>query len=204
MLKVDGGSSTIQRQPETVTKPTVKPATTNTTSNPEINAAVYAKNDQISLHANIVRFKLNAQISTTAAQTTPTLTQQEAVERANQIIADNGGKGNLNTDGVGRDLAEIARQNPAEAWAITQTMLGTEIDQDGRGKVEENDKDEIAQSFANALSDDELITVGQNSDGKALLERFSTHLLTGSVHDDERDSALRLQTGAKGYAPPAI
>lgn len=204
MLKIDGGSSKIHKQTETVTKPKFKPSTTNSGSRPDTNAAVYAKGNQNTQHASLLKFKLNTQVALSAAQKAPTITPQEAEDRANQIIADNGGKGNLNTDGVGRDLAEIARQNPADAWAVSQAMLGTEIDQDGKGKVKENDKDEIAQSFANALSDNELTTIGQNSDGKAMLERFSTHLLSGNVHGDERDSALRLQTGARGYPPPQL
>lgn len=206
-LKVDGGSSTVQTQPEKVIKPTVKPTTANVSSNPDTNASVYAKQSQNTQQAGILKVKLNAQFtntSTTAVGQTPTLTPQEAEAKADQIIADNGGKGNLNTDGVGRDLAEIAKQNPADAWAITQAMLGDKIDQNGNGKIKENDKDEIAQSFEKALSNDQLSTIGQSSDGKALLERLSTHLLSGNVHGDERASAQRLQTGANGYPPPKL
>ncbi|HYP51129.1 MAG TPA: hypothetical protein VEQ34_09325, partial [Pyrinomonadaceae bacterium] len=166
------------------------------------NGSVYANRSDGNLQANVVRFKLNVQV---AAQTgAQSLSQTQARQRADEIIANNGGKDNLDTEGVGRDLANLARQNPADAWAVTQEILGAEIDQDGRGKVEENDKDEIAQSFAGNLSDAELNAVGQNASGRAMLERFGTHLQSGSVHDDERATALRLETAAKGYPPPEL
>lgn len=201
MLKVDGGtSSDVRREEPNYQKPEVK---TNLArrDEPATNGSVYANRSDSNLQANVVRLKLNVQV--TASATAP-LTQAQAEQRADEIIAANGGKDILDTEGVGRDLANLARQNPADAWTVTQAMLGTEIDQDGNGKIEENDKDEIAQSFADNLSDDELETIGQNSGGKAMLERFQTHLLSGSVHDDERAIAVRLETAAKGYTPPEL
>ena len=204
VYKVDGGSSAIPRKDLTVKKPAEKPAEINKIPNPKKEAGVYANRDQNNQQANILKYKLNAQFILPADVPIPKITLAEANSRADEIIAKNGGKDNLNTDNVGRDLADIARQNPADARAITEAMLGDKIDQDGKGKVKENDKDEIAQSFAQSLSDSELKTVGQNADGKALLERFKTHLLSGSVHDDERADALRLETAAKGYPPPQL
>lgn len=93
MLKVDGGgSSTIQRQPETVLEPSVKPANTNTSSTQETNASVYANSNQNSQTANLIRFKLNAQFTTTAARTTPTITPQEAQQKAGGIKAKSNSK----------------------------------------------------------------------------------------------------------------
>lgn len=200
-LKVDGGASSSVRREETDHKKT------EVKSNPirrdeTTNGAVYANRSDNNLQADVVRLKLNVQVGANAAA--PTFTQAQARRRADEIIAANGGKDNLDTEGVGRDLANLARQNPADAWAVTQEILGAEIDQSGRGKIEENDKDEIAQSFAGNLSDGELSAVGQNSGGRAMLERLQAHLLSGSVHDDERDTALRLETAAKGYPPPEL
>ena len=201
-LKVDGGaSSNVRREEPDYKKNEVQP-TLGRRNEPTTDGAVYARRSDGNLQANVVRFKLNVQVSAQAAA--PALTQTQARRRADEIIAGNGGKDNLDTEGVGRDLANLARGNPSDAWAVTQEILGAEIDQDGSGKVEENDKDEIAQSFADNLSDDELNTIGQNSGGKAMLERLQTHLLSGSVHDDERDTALRLETAAKGYPPPEL
>jgi hypothetical protein len=202
MLKVDGGgTSNVRREEPDYKQPEVK---TNLVRRDDstTNGAVYANRSDGNLQANVVRFKLNVQVTTQTGA--PTLTPTQAQQRADEIIADNGGKSNLDTEGVGRDLANLARRNPVDAWTVAQEMLGAEIDQDGNGKVEENDKDEIAQSFADDLSDGELTTIGQNSGGKAMLERLQTHLLSGSVHDDERDTALRLETAAKGYTPPEL
>ncbi|HEX8368799.1 MAG TPA: hypothetical protein VF604_09670 [Pyrinomonadaceae bacterium] len=200
-LKVDGGaSSNVRREEPDYKKTEVK---SNLFRRDETsNGAVYANRSDNNLQANVVRFKLNVQVNANAAG--PTLTQTQARRRADEIIANNGGKDNLNTEGAGLDLANLARQNPADAWAVAQEILGAEIDQDGRGKIQENDKDEIAQSFADNLSDDELNAVGQSAGGRAMLERLQTHLLSGSVHDDERDTALRLETAAKGYPPPEL
>lgn len=204
VYKVDGGGVSSTRREEPVIKKTeVKPSVTQTET-PQTNAAVYTNRRDNINQANILRVKLNAQIAAPVTQTTPTITPQEAEQKADEIIKQNGGKGNLDTEGVGRDLAEIAKTNPADAWAITQAMLGDSIDQGGRGKIEENDKDEIAQSFAQNLTDGELKTIGENSGGKAMLERFRNHLLAGNVHDDERADALRLETAAKGYGPPKL
>ncbi|HEX8734230.1 MAG TPA: hypothetical protein VF721_02835 [Pyrinomonadaceae bacterium] len=201
-LRVDGGASSNVRREEPDYRKTEVGTNLVRREDSTTNGAVYARRGDGNLQANVVRLKLNVQVTTQA--NAPTLTQTQASRRADEIIAANGGKGNLNTEGAGRDLANLARQNPADAWAVTQEMLGAEIDQDGRGKVEENDKDEIAQSFAGNLSDSELNTIGQNAGGKAMLERFRTHLLSGSVHDDERATALRLETAANGYPPPEL
>lgn len=199
MFKVDGGSSTINKQTYTVKKPALKPTDTNTNTNPQTNAAVFAKSNQTTQQANLLRFKLTAQFSPTAAKSTPTITPQEAQQKADEIINNNGGRDNLNTDGVGRDLADIARQNPADAWAITQAMLGDKIDEDDKGKIKENDKDEIAQQFTEALQDSEIATLSRDENGRNLLDRMQHHLLSGSVHGDERNTADRIQTELGKY-----
>ena len=200
MFKVDGGgSSTINQQTFTVKKPTVKPTETNTNTNPQTNAAIFAKSNQTTQQANLLRFKLTAQFRPTAATSTPTITPTEAAQKADEIIKNNDGRDNLNTDGVGRDLADIARQNPADAWAITQAMLGDKIDEDDKGKIKEEDKDEIAQQFTEALQDTEIATLARDENGRNLLDRMQHHLLSGKVHDDERDTADRIQNELGKY-----
>jgi hypothetical protein len=193
VYKVDGGVSGIRREEPVIKKPEVKPAVVRN-DNPQTNAAVYTNRSDTDNQAGVLRVRLNSQFAAAPArQVTPTISPAEAQQRADDIIKANGGKDNLNTEGVGRDLAAIAKTNPADAWAITHAMLGDSIDQDDKGKVKEKDKDEIAQSFTNNLNDSELDTVAKDESGRAMLERMQRHLLSGSVHGDEYQTADRLQ-----------
>ncbi len=198
VYKVDGGSAASTRREEPVIKkPEVKPAFIRR-ENPETNAAVYTNRRDNSNHANVLRVRLNAQFAAPVRQT-PIITPQEAATRADEIIRSHGGKDNLDTEGVGRDLAAIAKTNPSEAWAVTHTMLGDSIDEDDKGKVKEHDKDEIAQSFANNLNDSELDSLARDENGRAMLERMQRHLLSGSVHGDEIETAERIQSSIGKY-----
>ncbi|HEY8561478.1 MAG TPA: hypothetical protein VIL74_13970 [Pyrinomonadaceae bacterium] len=197
VYKVDGTSAANTRREEPVVrKPEVKPQTTRT-ENAETNAAVYANRSATTNQANVLRIKLNASFAVEPARRTPTITTTEAARRADEIIRDNGGKDDLDTEGVGRDLAEIARANPADARAVAEAMLGDSIDQDDQGKIKEEDKDEIAQSFTNNLSDSDLDRAARDESGRAMLERMQRHLIAGSVHSDETETAERIQ-GAIG------
>jgi hypothetical protein len=200
VYKVDGGGSVSNTRSEepVIRKPEIKPRFIRNET-PRANAAVYTNRGDRTNQANVLRFKLNAQLAAPLPPTTPTITRLEAEQRADEIIGTNGGKDNLNTEGVGRELAEIAKTNPADAWAITHAMLGDSIDQDDTGKVRENDKDEIAQSFAANLSDAEIDAVARDENGRALLERMQRHLLSGSVHGDELQTAERLQKAIGKY-----
>lgn len=189
VYKVDGGGVSNTRREEPVIKKTeVKPAYIRNET-PQTNAAVYTNRIDNTNQANVLRFKLNAQFTAPVRQTTPTITPQEAAQCADEIIANNGGKDNLNTEGVGQDLADIAGTNPADVRAITEAMLGDSINQDDKGKIKEADKDEIAQSFTDNLTDAEIDAVASDDNGRALLERMQRHLLSGSVHGDEIDTA---------------
>lgn len=199
VYKVDGTSGINPRREEPViNKPVVKPQTVRT-ENAETNAAVYANRSDTTNQANFLRVKLNTPFAVAPARQTPPISPTEAAQRADEIISDNGGKDNLNTEGVGQDLAEIARTNPADARAITEAMLGDSIDQDGDGKIKEEDKDEIAQSFTNNLSDSDIDSVARDENGRALLERMQRHLLSGSVHGDETETAERIQQSVGKY-----
>ena len=187
-FRVDGGggSPSINRKPIEVKKPEIKPLRANVESNGETNAAVYANRGQNNLQANFVRFRLNAQLAAPAAGTTPTITQQEARARAERIIENNGGRDNLNTDNVGRELADIARQNPADAELIT-----AEIYKDDR--IKDGDRDEVAQSFTQALSDTDLEQLAGTREGQRLLKEIETNLHQYPVHGDEAADANRIR-----------
>ncbi|HEY0460698.1 MAG TPA: hypothetical protein VGC97_16290 [Pyrinomonadaceae bacterium] len=199
VYKVDGGSISNTRSEEVpvIKKTEVKPSFVRKEPAPAA-AAVYTNRSDTNNRANVMRLKLNAPFTAPVRQT-PTITPQQAQSRADEIIKNNGGKDNLNTEGAGRDLAAIAKTNPAEAWAVTGAMLGDKIDEDDKGKVSENDKDEIAQSLTNNLNDSELDTLARDENGRALLERMQRHLLSGSVHADETATAERLQTAVGRY-----
>lgn len=194
-FKIDQAKSLIQKQFK-AQNITPKPRIPFKPSTPTDNSAVYVKRSENNTLATTVKQKIKLQFaqtnSTNVNQIAPTITPQEATDRADEIIKNNGGKNSLNTDNVGRDLAEIAKQNTADAWTVTQAMLGNQIDQDGKGKVKENDKDEIAQSFVESLSDGELSAIASDENGRKLLERMNTHLLSGSVHGDEIDTSERV------------
>src|SRR5687768_13644079 len=105
VYKVDGGVARPQSEEPVIKKPEVKPNLIRD-HNSTTNAAVYASRNEGHHQANLTRFRLNAQVSPTVNQTTPTITPAEARQRADEIIAANGGRDNLDTEGVGRDLAE--------------------------------------------------------------------------------------------------
>ena len=196
-LKIDGGASSVRREETTVRRTEVRAEFVRRES-PAANSAVHAKLSDANFQANVRQARLYAQ-SSSQPSTAPTITRDEARRRADAIIADNGGRDNLDTDGVGRALADEARSNPADAYLIAQEMLGDRIDQDDKGKIREDDKDEIAQSFADSLEETEIATLARDAGGRALLDRMQHHLLSGSVHQDEIASADRLQTELGKY-----
>jgi hypothetical protein len=200
VYKVDGGGvSGTRREEPVIKKAEIKPDFIRHET-PRTNAAIYTNRSDSTNQANVLRVRLNARFTAAPVRpTTPTITPQEAAQGGDEIIRNNGGKENLNTEGAGRDLAAIAKTNPADARAITEAMLGNSIDQNDQGKIREEDKDEIAQSFTNNLNDAEIDAVARDANGRALLERMERHLLSGSVHGDEIDTADRLQKAIGKY-----
>lgn len=192
--KVKGEVSNVVNEVSVVKTPEVKKTPARSESSPLSNAAVVAKKNDGNFQANMRQAALYAQAGGTAlTQITPKLTPAEATQKADEIIKNNGGRDNLNTDNVGRDLTEIAETNPADAWAITQAMLGDRIDEGGKGKIKEEDKDEIAQGFVKNLNDSDIAALAKDENGRNLLDRMQHHLLSGSVHEDERADADRIQ-----------
>jgi hypothetical protein len=186
VYKVDGGGVSSTRKEE----PVIKKAEVKTDfirkETPQTNAAVYTNRSENNTQANILRVKLNAQFSPVAKQVAPTITQDEAKQKADDIIKRNGGKDNLNTDNAGRELAEIAKQNPADARAITHEIYQND-------KIKDEDRDEIAQSTARALNDTELSQLASSKDGQAMLKEIETNLLQRPVHEDESADANRVR-----------
>ena len=205
-FKIDAGKSFVPKiikpklpEPQQVTPQTFSPTDNGSVLNNRATNDYHAKSIKSQLTANFFQTQPPAIVAQQAI-VEPTLTQQQVEQRAEEIIDNNGGKDNLNTDDVGRDLAEIAIQNPADAWLVTQEILGTEIDQDGDGNVKENDKDEIAQSFVESLEQGEINDLARDQDGRQLLERMQTHLLTGSVHNDEIDTSDKITAALSEFS----
>lgn len=192
-LKVDGGgSAAITKQNVEVKKAEVKTTEVKTTSvknnvsSAETNAAVYANRDQNAQRADLVKSRVNPQLQTTALRTTPTITPQDAETRANEIIESNGGKDDLNTDAAGQQLAEIAKDNPADAQLIAQEIYSDD-------RIKDEDRDEIAQSFVQNLNDAELAEVANSAEGRGLLKIAEDNLNQRPVHPDEAADANRVR-----------
>lgn len=94
----------------------------------------------------------------------------------------------LNHEGLGGELAEIAKNDPARAAALTDNILD---------KVDGGDKDEVAQSFIEAMSPEELRAFAATEEGKAALEQCRHHLDEGWTTGDEDDTIARIDTAIK-------
>jgi hypothetical protein len=92
--------------------------------------------------------------------------------------------GKATTDDVGKELAELSVNNPAQGRATIEATMP---------RLAEADRDEVAQSFTQRLSDKQLQKLATTPDGRALLQRVKQELLAGKVHDDERHDADRIQ-----------
>ncbi len=115
----------------------------------------------------------------------PPLTETEANAGADKYInAHNGVKNEDDAYGVGKDLAELAKTDPAAAAAIMQKV------QDKLADTKYGDN--AASGFVDNSSDDVLKSVAQTPGGSGVLGNLQHHLLSGSVHDDEVNQAQRL------------
>lgn len=193
-MKIEGVSiAKIAKKEETVVRTTIKTQVQRLETARDHASVIVAKHD-LNSAANLVKARLTNAFAAVAKPAAAPLSADEAKAKADAIIASNGGRDNLDTEGVGRDLAEMAKTDPAGARAVQLAMFGNRIDEDGKGKLEEGDKDEIAQSFAESLSDGDIAKLAASNEGRAMLERFERHLLSGSVHGDERRAAERFET----------
>ncbi|NNE66812.1 MAG: hypothetical protein HKN33_09620 [Pyrinomonadaceae bacterium] len=189
-VQLDAGNVT--KKTATISKTATKTATSTrsaakiATPGPEANASVTAKRAELRSSANLV--KHNVTNTFVAGGSTPK-------DRADELIRVNGGTDNLDTDRVGHEIANIATNDPAEALAISEHVLAD---------VKDSDRDEVAQSFADALTDNQIQKLGAGKEGNELLQLHKDHLLDGKVHGDERASAARLQNGIQGFPTPEL
>ena len=118
---------------------------------------------------------------------------REIQMQAGKIIADAGGRENLDAKKVGEQIAAVAQTDPGRAYALARVILGNQVDTNGKGIVRDHDKDQIVESMVNKFSDDDLARIARTSNGKALLQRSQQHLLYGDVSDSEQKVADRIQ-----------
>ena len=117
----------------------------------------------------------------------------EIQTQAAKIIADAGGRENLDAKKVGEQIAVVAQTDPGKAYALARVILGNQVDTNGKGIVRDHDKDQIVESMVNKFSDDDLARIARTSNGQALLQRSQQHLLYGDVSDSEQKTADRIQ-----------
>jgi hypothetical protein len=111
---------------------------------------------------------------------------QRSTQQANTIMAGNGGRDHLNADAAGKQLAQLAATDPAVAGLTGQKMLTS---------LKGTDKeDNVAQAFVETLTNDQLKDLAKTPEGAAFLKSAKDHLLSGSVHDRERNAADRIDT----------
>lgn len=115
-------------------------------------------------------------------QTTP----DPAAEADALIRRHTNGDGDVNTDALGQELAQTVVQDPARNRATHEAVID---------RMSDGDRDEVAQSFTDAMSDEQLRQLATTPDGRSVLTKTEGALLSGSVHDDERDTANRIYTG---------
>jgi hypothetical protein len=84
---------------------------------------------------------------------------------------------------VAQDLRQEIRERPQEATKLVMNALE---------QVKADDRDELAQEFIRAHSDEELKALGQTEAGKGALALSVNELAKGKVHKDEAEDAKRV------------
>lgn len=94
----------------------------------------------------------------------------------------------LNTDDLGKELGDLALNEPERAAALTDNILD---------KIDGGDKDELAQSFVESIGPAGLRELAQNEKGRELLGTLRHHLDEGVTWDDEDATIARIDTAIK-------
>lgn len=127
-----------------------------------------------------------------AAAVKPAVDYFEIDRRADELIKKHTDDGiiwdSLNTDNLGRELADTAKTDPDTAAALTDNILD---------KIDGGDKDEIAQSFVESLNPEELREFAATDRGRELLGTLRHHLDEGATWDDEEATMRRIDNSIK-------
>lgn len=126
------------------------------------------------------------------ATTKPPIDYFEIDKSADELIKKHTKDGffgdSLKTDDLGRELADIAKTDPDRAAALTDNILD---------KIDGGDKDELAQSFVESMSPEELREFAATDRGRELLGKLRHHLDEGITWGDERDAMRRIDNAIK-------
>lgn len=199
-MGVDGVGYTVPVKE--VEQPKVEPLKTENTEPQKLQAPLdntatignFAFNGAVTKESLNRTLDAKVEAETKPADTPPTkeIDYFEIDKQADELIKKHTDDGffsdSLKTDDLGKELAEIAKKEPEKAAALTDNILD---------KIKGSDKDEVAQSMVEAMSPEELREFAKNEKGKEILEQLKDHLLSGSVWDDERDTAKRIDTAIK-------
>lgn len=153
-----------------------------------------------SFQADIVKANLqklfDANNSTTNSTATsapkPPVDYFEIDKKADELIKNHTEDGflffgdSLDTDGLGKDLADIAKKDSTPARALTDNVLD---------KISDSDRSKVANNLVKSMRPEELRDAAKTADGRKMLEQLKGYLASGS--DDEKKSATRIDTAIK-------
>lgn len=132
-----------------------------------------------------------------AAQTTaitapePSFDYNEIDQQADEIInrhtSENIFGKRFDEEAAGRELAEIAKTDPARAAALTDNVFD---------KIDEGDRNGLAQGFVNNLSSDELRAFARDDNGREVLNQLKDQI-SGPFWDNNKDIKNRVETAIK-------
>lgn len=91
----------------------------------------------------------------------------------------------LDEEALGKELAQMAEKNPAAAAATVRAVMN---------KLDDGDKDDVAQAFANSISKDKARELAMTPDGREAMKTMAKELRSGWDTDDERMQAFKLDT----------
>lgn len=183
-MGVEGVKRTNTEVQREIIKPKVEPKKTELTNTDNRNTVVGNQTNQ----GNQVKFKLNALFdSTKAVPTQQTPPKIDPVKKADELIAAQGGKDNLNEDKaveIGKQIADISKTDP-EGGAAVMTEVQKRL-------ADTNYGDNAASGFTNNLSDTELQSVAKATGGTEMLRGLQDRLLSGRTHQNEYNEATRI------------
>lgn len=131
--------------------------------------------------------------SPTASPVTPGQAPVKTLEQeADEIIKKNTKDGvlwdSLDTDKTGKDLAEIAKKDPAKAAELSKLVLD---------KIASTDRDNVSDSFVKSLSREELYKFAKTEKGREALAKMRENMDGGWTTDDEKFSIAKIDDVTK-------
>jgi LysM domain len=90
---------------------------------------------------------------------------------------------NLDEDGLGKELAGMAKKDPTEGAKQTDAVLD---------KLGSGDRDDVSVAMSKNLSDEDMKKMAATKEGAQTLSRMEKEILDGNVSSDERSEANRI------------